>query len=413
MPTVLHFADAHIDMANYGRHDPNTGLPMRVIDFLKSLDTIVDTAIQEQVDLVLFAGDAYKDRNPPPTFQREWGRRLMRLSRAGIPTLLLVGNHDLSPALGRAHALEAFDTLDVPHVRVLDQPAFLGPGDLEGLPMQVLALPWIARSGLMATLGLAAVDPRKIYEELETRLIELVQEWLGQADAALPTVLTAHASVQGAVYGGERTVMLGGDLVLSGSLVRDPRLDYVALGHIHKPQNLNEQGHPPVIYPGSIERVDFGEAQDDKYFVIAHIERGRTEVEWRRLAGIRPFVDRFLRLDEREDITARLLGVLPGPDQLEGAIVRLVLEYPRDWEALIDESALREHAAAAFEFHLVKRPQMETRIRLPDDQSLGSLTPLELLELYWRASHTDSTELEGLQELATQVIHSAQENDNL
>jgi len=413
MPTVLHFADAHIDMANYGRHDPNTGLPMRVIDFLKSLDTIVDTAIQEQVDLVLFAGDAYKDRNPPPTFQREWGRRLMRLSRAGIPTLLLVGNHDLSPALGRAHALEAFDTLDVPHVRVLDQPAFLGPGDLEGLPMQVLALPWIARSGLMATLGLAAVDPRKIYEELETRLVELVQEWLGQADAALPTVLTAHASVQGAVYGGERTVMLGGDLVLSGSLVRDPRLDYVALGHIHKPQNLNEQGHPPVIYPGSIERVDFGEAQDDKYFVIAHIERGRTEVEWRRLAGIRPFVDRFLRLDEREDITARLLGVLPGPDQLEGAIVRLVLEYPRDWEALIDESALREHAAAAFEFHLVKRPQMETRIRLPDDQSLGSLTPLELLELYWRASHTDSTELEGLQELATQVIHSAQENDNL
>ncbi len=72
-------------------------------------------------------------------------------------------------------------------------------------------------------------------------------------------VLTAHASVQGASYGGERTVMLGGDLVLPGSLVRNPRLDYVALGHIHKPQDLNQDGHPPVIYPGSIERVDFGE----------------------------------------------------------------------------------------------------------------------------------------------------------
>ena len=96
---ILHFADAHIDMANYGRHDPETGLPLRVMDFLKSLDTIVDTAIEEQVDLVIFAGDAYKDRNPAPTFQREWGRRIMRLSRAGIPTLLLVGNHDLSPAL--------------------------------------------------------------------------------------------------------------------------------------------------------------------------------------------------------------------------------------------------------------------------------------------------------------------------
>ena len=94
---ILHFADAHIDMANYGRHDPESGLPLRVVDFLNSLDTIVDTAIDEQVDLVLFAGDAYKDRSPAPTYQREWGRRIMRLSHAGIPTLLLVGNHDLSP----------------------------------------------------------------------------------------------------------------------------------------------------------------------------------------------------------------------------------------------------------------------------------------------------------------------------
>ncbi len=85
MLRILHFADAHIDMANYGRRDPQSGLPMRVLDFLKSLDTIVDTAIAEKVDLVLFAGDAYKDRTPPPTYQREWGRRMMRLSRALSP----------------------------------------------------------------------------------------------------------------------------------------------------------------------------------------------------------------------------------------------------------------------------------------------------------------------------------------
>src|SRR4030042_390398 len=157
MLTILHFADAHIDMANYGRHDPMSGLPQRVLDFLKSLDTIVDTAIAQKVDLVLVSGDAYKDRNPAPTFQREWGRRIMRLSRAGIPTLLLVGNHDLSPALGRAHAIEEFSTLEVPHVRVLDRPCFLGPADLEDLPLQVIALPWISRSGLMASLDLSAV----------------------------------------------------------------------------------------------------------------------------------------------------------------------------------------------------------------------------------------------------------------
>jgi len=148
---LLHFSDAHIDMANYGRRDPATGLPLRVLDFLKSLDTIVDAAIDEKVDLVIFAGDAYKDRSPAPTFQREWGRRIMRLSQAKIPTLLLIGNHDISPAIGRAHAIQEFDTLQVPFVRVLDKPEFLRPADLWDLPVQVIAMPWIARSGLMAS----------------------------------------------------------------------------------------------------------------------------------------------------------------------------------------------------------------------------------------------------------------------
>lgn len=404
MPTLLHFADAHIDMANYGRHDAETGLPARVIDFLKSLDAIVDTAIDEKLDLVLFAGDAYKDRSPAPTFQREWGRRIMRLSKAGIPTLLLVGNHDLSPALGRANALETFDTLEVPNVRVLDRPAFLKPKDLWGLPLQVIALPWISRSGMMANLGLRATDPSLVYEELVGRIMELVEAWLRDADPDLPVVLAAHCSVQGAEFGGERTVMLGGDLVLPGSLVRDPRLDYVALGHIHKPQNLNQNGYPPVIYPGSIERVDFGEAKDDKFFVVADVKRQGTTYDWRKLENIRPFIDRSLRLVKREEITAQLCGALPSQEKLTGAIVRLVLEYPRDWEALIDEAALREYTAECFEFHLVKRPQVESRIRLAEDQTLGSLTPLELLDLYWRASHLPSQESEALNQIAGQVI---------
>jgi len=406
MPTILHFADAHIDMANHGRHDPQSGLPIRVMDYLKSLDTIVDAAINEKVDLVIFAGDAYKDRSPAPTFQREWGRRIMRLSHAGIPTLLLIGNHDLSPALGRAHALESFDTLEVPYVRVLDRPAFLGPGELFDLPLQVLALPWISRTGYLAQLDAPASDLGEVYAEIEALLTGLIQGWLDEADPSLPTVLTAHASVAGASYGGERTVMLGSDLVLPGSLVKDPRLDYVALGHIHKPQDLNPNNHPPVIYPGSIERVDWGECKDDKFFIVAHVERGQTEVEWRKLTGIRPFIDRRLRLESQENVSNNLRAVLPPPGELEGAIVRLTLEYPRDWEALIDEAALQEHAARAFEFHLIRRPLMETRIRLPEDQAIGSLTPLELLDLYWRDKFSDE-DLPALMKLAGEVIEDS------
>lgn len=405
---LLHFADAHIDMANYGRHDPESGLPLRVLDFLKSLDTIIETAIAEKVDLVIFAGDTYKDRTPAPTFQREWGKRIIRLSQAAIPTLLLVGNHDLSPAAGRANAIQEFDTLEVPHVRVLSKPDFLHPDDL-GLPLQVIAIPWISRSGLMANLDIsAAPSASEIYAEVEERLTDIVHEWLDEADPSLPTILTAHASVQGAKYGSERMVMLGSDLVLPGSLVKDKRLDYVALGHIHKAQDLNEGLHPPVIYPGSIERVDFGEVQDNKFFIIAEVRRGKTEVEWRELTEVRPFIDRYIELKSSENVTEALRASLPQVDELTDAIVRLTITYPRDWETLIDDADLRNHASAAFEFHLVRRPLTEARIRLPADQTVSSLSPLDLLDQYWRAVHTDEEEIEALQKLVTEILSEDQ-----
>ncbi len=404
MVKILHFADAHIDMANYGRRDAESGLPLRVLDFLKSLDEIVDAAINENVDLVIFAGDAYKDRNPAPTFQREWGKRIMRLSQAKILTLLLVGNHDRSPALGRAHALDEFNTLEVPYVKVLDKPLYLSSEDMGGLPLQVIALPWISRSGMIAHLDIHSGDLNQIYAQLEEKLSYLVNGWLEKADPELPIMLTAHASVQGAKYGGERTVMLGGDLVLSGALVKDKRLDYVALGHIHKPQNLNENAHPPVIYPGSIERVDFGEAGDDKFFVVAEVGKNNTKVSWHQLAGIRPFVDVYLKLEEQEKISDQLRAALPSPDQFEDAVVRLVLEYAHEWESLIDEAALYEYTASAFQFNLVKRPQQDARIRLPENQSMGSLSPLELLEYYWKAQHVDAEEMEALQGLAIEIL---------
>jgi len=398
---LLHFSDAHIDMANYGRRDPATGLPLRVLDFLKSLDTIVDAAIDEKVDLVIFAGDAYKDRSPAPTFQREWGRRIMRLSQAKIPTMLLIGNHDISPAIGRAHAIQEFDTLQVPFVRVLDKPEFLRPADLWDLPVQVIAMPWIARSGLMASVGES--DAGEAFARIEENIGELIEGWIAEADESLPIILTAHASIEGAKFGGERLVMLGNDLVLSGSLVKNKKFSYVAMGHIHKPQDVNEGQQPPVIYPGSIERVDFGEAKEDRFFVTVHIEKGQdTQVEWRKLTGVRPFIERRTALQSSENVTDFLKSALPKSKEMDGAVVKLVVEYPRELDTLIDEPALRKYAEKAFEFHLVKRPQTEARIRLPNDQAVSSLSPLDLLDIYWRASKIENAD--ALQSLAREIL---------
>jgi exonuclease SbcD len=411
---LLHFADAHIDMQNYGRHDPETGLPLRVLDFLKSLDTIVEAAITEKVDLVIFAGDAYRDRAPAPTFQREWGRRIIRLSQAKIPTLLLVGNHDLAPTVGKAHAIQEFDTLQVPFVRVLASPELLRPDQLWGLPLQIIAWPWLSRSAIMASRGLSAADPGEVNRQITEIIIEQTNAWLDEADASIPIVLTAHASVEGAVYGSERTVMLGSDWLVPASLVRDSRLDYVALGHIHKHQNLNEGGHPPVVYPGSIERIDFGEAGEPRFFVIADVSRGRTSLDWRELTGTRRFIERRVALKapttaaqaSADNITDQLKAALPRPEELEGAIIKLTVEYPREYDALIDEPAMRKHAVKAFEFHLVRKPHTEGRVRLPEDQAVSSLSPLDLLRQYWLSKDLDAQESRALEQLARDILAS-------
>jgi exonuclease SbcD len=229
----------------------------------------------------------------------------------------------------------------------------------------------------------------------------LIEGWLAEADPFLPVILTAHASIEGAKFGGERLVMLGNDLVLSGSLVKNPKFSYVAMGHIHKPQDVNEGYQPPVVYPGSIERVDFGEAKEERFYVIAHVEKGvDTKVDWIKLTGTRPFIERRAVLQSSENVTGILKNALPR--DMSDAIVKLVVEYPRELDTLIDESALRKHAEKAFEFHLVKRPQIESRVRIPEGQVVSSMSPLDLLAQYFDALKADDKE--GLQKLAREII---------
>jgi exonuclease SbcD len=399
---LLHFADAHIDMANYGRHDPDTGLPQRVVDFLDALDQIVDAAIDQQVDLVIFAGDAYKDRNPHPTFQREWGRRMMRLSRAHIPTIMLVGNHDVSPAAGRAHTLQEFSTLEVPSLHVADRIERLGPDEL-GVPIQVITLPWVSRSRLLRREDMLGLSLDDLLVEMEERVTAALRNLMEDADPDLPLVLTAHVSVTGAKWGSERAVMLGQELVLNNAIVRDKRLDYVALGHIHKHQDLNEGGHPPVVYPGSIERIDFGELREDKGYVIAEIEPGKTSWRFEKLQT-RRFLSFEIRPQSEETFMEDVLAQLPEAEAVADAICRVQLTYPREWEAMLEESRIAQRFAQALSLQLNKIREIGSRARLGDQVEASRLHPLDLLNLYWQSRDRDEEEIETLKTVAQDVL---------
>jgi exonuclease SbcD len=385
---VIHFADVHLGIENYGRLDPSTGLPTRLADFLAAMDQIINVAEQGHTDLILFAGDAYRTRDPSPTYQREFARRIRRLSLAGVPTVLVAGNHDVPNAVGRAHTLEIFGTLDVENVYVAHSPDILSIETPHG-PVQVGVIPWIVRSGLLSR----DEHKNKNLDQVTDLLLQRVEQILygdqglaSRLDPHIPHILVAHGTVQGAIYGSERSVMLGQEMALPLGLLKNSAWDYVALGHIHRHQALEDDRLPPVVYAGSVERIDFGEEREDKGYVTAEVTRGRSTWVFHKL-NARRFVTVQVTA-HGDDPTAEVLHEIERAD-VRDSVVRVIIHTTADRDVLIREQDIRRALKDAFSVaaivHDVVRPE---RLRLGDQQEIASLAPLQALERYLQVKQT-------------------------
>jgi exonuclease SbcD len=387
---LLHFADLHIGTENYGRLDPKTGISGRVLDFLHRFDELIAYGLERDVDLVIFAGDAFKSRDPNPTYQRAFARRVKKLADAGVPVVLLVGNHDIPAMAQKASSVDIFHTLAVPNVIVGRQEEVHRVETRRG-PAQVVTVPYPVRSRLLSReeyRGLSMADLDQALRQVVTELIEALK---AELDPEIPTVLTGHFSVGGAVYGSERGVMLGRDVVVPKSALADPAFDYVALGHIHKHQNLTEgePGLPPVVYSGNLERIDFGEETQAKGFCWVELARGAGATTWEFVRlQVRPFVT--VRVDVRgdDDPTQTVLDAI-ARYEIADAVVRLIVQTTPEAEArLRDKEIEKALAPANYVAALVKETERPERVRL-GGAAPESLTPVELLERYLASRDTD------------------------
>ena len=404
MIKLLHLADLHIGMENYGRLDPATGMHTRLLDYLERLDEAIDYGLGEGADLVLIAGDIYKNRTPNPTHQREFARRIRRIRKAGLPIFILIGNHDVSPAAGRAHSIEIFDTLDVEGVTIAERAGLHTIATRAG-PLQMIALPWVTRHNLLTKEELRLAS----FLEIETMLLERIDNFLRRTAEALdpdiPTVLTIHGTIDGATVGAERQIMLGKDLVLPKSFVALPGVDYVAMGHIHKHQALGT--HPPVVYPGSIERIDFGEEHEDKGCVLVELERGHANWHFHKLAT-RPFVTIDVDVRNSSDPQGRIATAIE-KHSLGGAVVRVQIEATQEQAALLRTEEIQQllEAAGAFQIGAIATEvERANRGRLAGAERniLDGLTPRKALELYLRSKNTAEDRIAALLEAAEELF---------
>jgi len=401
---ILHFADLHLGIETYGRIDPITGLPSRLNDFLAALDQLIDYALNSDVDLVLFCGDAYKSRDPSQTYQREFAKRIRQLITSNIPVFLLVGNHDLPHAIGRATAVEIFDTLAIENVTVANHPQTFRLETRKG-PLQVTALPWITRGKLLSREETKNLSLDQINEEIQKRLTNWLNTEAENLDPNLPAILAGHLMHSGATPGSEKTMLMGRDYVLLQGTIANPAFDYVALGHMHNQQRVD---HPvPVVYPGSLQTIDFGDEGQEKGFYLVELDEAAARGKRVRSYQFHPVKARqFLTIKvdaNTDDPTGAVLHALARKDFKE-AIVRLQIKVSAAKEGLVQENEIRKALKEAYFIAAInKEVEREHRSRLGAHSAEG-ITPLEALKLYLESRKTPKERARILLEYGERLI---------
>lgn len=366
---LLHCADIHLGYETHGRLDPATGLNTRLLDFKRSFDVMVARAVEEDVDAFVFAGDAYRTADPTPTQQKLFAEALRPVAEAGIPILMVVGNHDHPVSFGKASSVDIFGVLGATTggggVKVYRTPTRETIETKSG-PLRFIAMPWPIRSLILSKEEHRGKSPHDIRAFIEERYADFIRSAAEEARrdfGDVPVLMAGHFSVQGAeLSGSERASLIAHEPKWTVGQLAQPGIDYVALGHIHRYQDRNREAFergdgPPVVYSSSIERISFKEHDAEKGFVLVDITAGpdgKTTGYTFVATPARRFVPIEADLDGEADPTAALLTEISRHD-ISDAVVRVRYRVPEEQATAVDVPAVRDALGEADTIAAIER----------------------------------------------------------
>jgi exonuclease SbcD len=385
----MHFADVHFGVETYGKYNPETGLNTRLEDFTKALNDAVDLAIEADVDLAVFAGDAYKARDPNQTHQRAFAGCLKRLTDRQTPVVMLVGNHDIPNTRGRAHALEIYGLLGGAEARdgitqgvtLLSSPRLATITTRKG-DVLVAGMPYLTRSRVLAQEDARSKTVEDVAHLIRNRYVEYIAD-LAREAAAQPeyiAILTGHFTIDDARVGVQNFLMNPNEPKVALSDIALKAFDYVAMGHVHKMQNMHRDQQPPVVYPGSIDRIDFGERLEAKGFVIADIVKGHAN--WKHVGvKTRAFLSLDIDASESEDPTRFIVDEI-ARHPIQGSVLRLIYKVSPDRASLVRLEEIRKALAPAHIVVALTREMPASEALIRSKVLTEALTPERALATY-------------------------------
>ncbi|MGF1493832.1 MAG: exonuclease SbcCD subunit D [Microcoleaceae cyanobacterium] len=290
---LIHTADWHLGRSLKGQD--------RTPELEFALEQLLQEAQELEADAVLIAGDVFDTANPPIEAIRVAYNFFRGLNDAGIPAVLIAGNHD-SAARIDSHAT----LLSLAGVTALGKPKFAAEGGIIQLEtragkLRVGAMPFISERKLLDPKEIwnkTDTEQRSSYQEIITNLLDdLSEEFLEDS----VNIIMAPATLAGATLShSERPLDSLGVYSLAGTCIPSVA-QYAALGHIHKPQKIT-QAKIPTYYSGSLIQVDFGEAEEPKGYYLVETEPGQpATVEFKTIDCQKPLKQITCQLKTLED----------------------------------------------------------------------------------------------------------------
>lgn len=266
----IHLGDLHPNNAQTyaGKTilDQETGLNLALTDFRKSLKFAYDvaTAPETRCDVALLTGDLFDSPRPHANEVRVMVDFICRLADV-MPVLVISGNHDISQNPQDATALECL--LGISNVFVLERPDSRVL-DLNGQQVRFCFIPYPTKGRLLTSQDHKDKSPEEITALINDGLAAILRAFTLEFEEGVPNVLLAHGSVSNAKVG-DQPRSLAHDILIP--LQETDRFNFVALGHIHQPQQVG----PNAWYSGSLMRQSFGEEHEEKGFNLIGLEHGQ------------------------------------------------------------------------------------------------------------------------------------------
>lgn len=398
---IVVVGDVHEGRTYDIRVDTLTGVSARAMDLHNNLVRAAKYAVDIKASLFVLLGDVFDRTNVAPIF-REYVRQdvIEPLGEAGVKVFILAGNHDQPRVFQRGTSIDDFS--GYPHVSIFRRPSCVVQ-TIAGRKICFIVMPFLYPDSLLDQAGKAA---QEIAEDQKTVVSqEILKEFLQKnsktdADAR---ILLAHYYFEGAeVSNTQYPEAEMGEVEFTPSMIPE-NLDLALFGHVHLHQTKEARG-VPIIIAGALERIDWGERQNEKGFLV--VDPANMKPEFHQLPT-REMLEIQVKVEAGDkDPTRTILDEIPS--ELNDKMVRLIVELPSGMRPLIHADKIAEKVAPSFDYREAWTQSASEIARLTD-VSKGLPGMYDLLDSFIEESFAKHPRKEALIREGKSILKEALE----